>query len=37
MSGTANTGLLVPLLFLKFMSEVAAMVHEFRERGSGIR
>jgi len=37
MSGTGNIRLLVPLLFLKFMSEAVAMVHELRKRGARIR
>jgi hypothetical protein len=37
MSGTGNLKSLVPLLFPKFVSEVAAMVHELRKRGTGIK
>jgi hypothetical protein len=37
MSGTGNIRLLVPLLFPKFMSEAAAMVHELRKRGARLR
>jgi hypothetical protein len=37
MSGTGNLKSLMPLLFPKLVSEVAAMVHELRKRDTGIK